>query len=427
MMQINTRNTLWLGVLTFIMNPSVAKVLENRIVKPTIHTVQFEGLDEEEPYPVLRMGTDDKLYLKFDEFSGEIADYQYTVVHCDYNWEPSRLMQNQYLDGMFFDYITNNNTSFNTQVRYMHYEAEFPNFNFSPRVPGNYVLKVYENGDENSVVLTRRFFVTQLKAHVQATVRRATLAKFMYTHQEVDFAVDISQLNSFNPRSDFKVLLRQNNRWDNAIFDLEPQFVTDDKLQYNLERGNLFKGYSEFRFFETRNVRFGGQNIFKTYIDSNNVVNAVLYADESREFLAYSSRFDANGTFIIRSDQTQDDAVESDYVWVHFYLKAKSERLNDVYVFGGLSNWQLQPRCKMTYDAKNERYHARLLLKQGYYNYAYVESTPKGPDMEAFEGTHYQTENDYEIFVYQWSMDLQCHLLVGYRRINTMAGEQLGE
>lgn len=416
--------SIFLVFVFFSYQGATGQVLVDGVYKDEIRSIQFQGLDQEEPYPIIRMGSEDQLTLKFDELTDEATDYQFTVIHCNYNWEPSGLLTNQYLDGMFNDYITDYNTSFNTFVNYFHYQAQFPNFNMKPILPGNYVLKVYADSDPENVILTRRFFVVSYAANISSTARRATLATYMYTHQEIDFEVDITGLNSFNPRSDFKVLIRQNNRWDNAKFDLEPLFIRENKLIYNYEKENVFEGGNEFRAFETRNIRFGGQNVYKQFQDSASVFNAILYAEKPRDEMPYASFRELNGHYVIQSQETRDDDTESDYVWVHFFLQSTYKYAEDVYVFGGLSNWKLDKRFKMKYDSRKRLYKAKVLLKQGYYNYGYAVEKGGEPELTQIEGSQFEAENDYEIFVYQWSMDLNCDLLVGYRKTNSYWGEQ---
>ena len=56
----------------------------------------------------------------------------------------------------------------------------------------------------------------------------------------------------------------------------------------------------------------------------------------------------------------------------------------------------------MQYDENKHAYTASIYLKQGYYNYAYA-FLPNGSnrgDLSLTEGSHWETENQYEIMVY---------------------------
>ena len=75
----------------------------------------------------------------------------------------------------------------------------------------------------------------------------------------------------------------------------------------------------------------------------------------------------------------------------------------------------------MRYNAENEKYEQSLLLKQGYYNYQYVVKSPyeKGIDESLIEGTHFETNNDYSIYVYYHSSLEDRDMLIGIKRIKS--------
>lgn len=67
----------------------------------------------------------------------------------------------------------------------------------------------------------------------------------------------------------------------------------------------------------------------------------------------------------------------------------------------------------MEYDQENKQYYKELLLKQGFYNYMYLVQGGS-TDPYYFEGSHYETENRYEIFVYNRPIGSRTDLLIGY-------------
>jgi hypothetical protein len=73
-----------------------------------------------------------------------------------------------------------------------------------------------------------------------------------------------------------------------------------------------------------------------------------------------------------------------------------------VYIFGGLSDWQLKPEFKMVYNPAVSAYVGKVRLKQGYYNYLYaaLPKTADHPDFEETEGDWFETKNLYTILVY---------------------------
>jgi hypothetical protein len=49
-----------------------------------------------------------------------------------------------------------------------------------------------------------------------------------------------------------------------------------------------------------------------------------------------------------------------------------------------------------------------------------VNNKQRWPDETAVEGSHFDTENDYHIFVYFRDIRTNCDRLVGYRKINSV-------
>ena len=54
----------------------------------------------------------------------------------------------------------------------------------------------------------------------------------------------------------------------------------------------------------------------------------------------------------------------------------------------------------MVYNKSLEAYEAKILLKQGFYNYKYVGKTISGWDLNLISGNYFQTENNYKVLVY---------------------------
>lgn len=89
--------------------------------------------------------------------------------------------------------------------------------------------------------------------------------------------------------------------------------------------------------------------------------------------------------------------------------------------FRGLSNWNANKSNEMTWNFETSRYELTLLLKQGYYNFIYVY-VPEGSataDHINLEGSFWETENNYQIFVYYKEMSGRYDRLIGYTQLNS--------
>ena len=394
------------------------KVLQygNYIYEPQIKTVLLYQQGTNTPTPVIKLNTTESLTLSFDELVPENDYYMYTLIHCDAYWHPSDLRPMEYLVGNTFDFIEDFKFSNNTYQKYVHYSMNFPSADMRPKYSGNYLLKIYRNYDENDVIITRRIFVLDARTTFDFDIHPATLAQYRFSKQEVDFKATIKEYQVFNPYQDLKVIISQNNRWDNVNFGMKPQFIVGNEYTYNYEEENLFDGTNEFRFFDSRSLRFLSQNVNNKYIDS--IYHLVLLPSERRVSKSYVQYIDFNGKRVIANKDGQNDgSFDGDYAWVYFSLEAPNElRTGDVYVFGELSDWQAKEEFRMTYNRSEGRYECKVLLKQGYYSYLFTTYNQENGQMETIEteGNFMNTENDYYIYVYCRNQSFGYDELIGF-------------
>lgn len=398
---------------------------EDFIYKKNIRTVQLQKDDWEFSAPVLKLGSAEKLLLKFDDLDVESKSYKFTIIHCDANWQPSdRLLQAEYINGFFDDNINDFQYSQNTIQRYVHYELLFPTENLKPTISGNYLLKVFLDNGDIDLVLTRRFMVVDERVNILTDVHNATALDDYNYKQEIDFTIQTSNYLITNPYQDLKVVLLQNDRWDNAITKLKPVFVKDRELVYDHDHDNIFPGGNEFRNFDIKSLRWNSEFVKYNSSDSLKKDHVYLFPGKKKNFLQYMSDRDINGKYKITRQESSPAAseTEAEYVNVHFTLAMKEPAEDgSIYVFGALTDWKYSNENKMYYNRILGQYEATLYLKQGYYNYAYVylKDGEKNGDESYVEGSHFETENDYVIYVYHKPISSNYDQLIGMKRFNS--------
>lgn len=391
---------------------------QDAVFKEEIKSVQAFREGFELSYPIYELGTDERLVFKFDDLSGETKNYSYTLIHCDADWNESFILQSEYLDGFFDNPVDDYAPSFNTTMTYINYLIPIPNDKVRPTRSGNYVLVVYAGDDKEDLVLTRRFQVLEPRVEVKGVVKRATYDPFKGDNQEVDFTIYHDNLDILNPHDEVKVVIMQNRRWDNAIRGLKPLFIRDKELVYDYDKENVFQGGNEFRYFDIRTRRYNGENVLATTFHRP-YYHVTLMPDEIRANQKYFDYKEMNGAFVVESQDPVDDYdTECDYFFVHFSLPLEAQLVGGtVNVFGELTGWNANKSNEMTWNYEQATYELTMLLKQGYYNYqyVYVPSGSKTADAAALEGSHYETENEYQIFVYFRGMSDRYDRLVGFQ------------
>jgi Type 9 secretion system plug protein 1st domain len=391
-------------------------VFEDRAYEPQIKTIQLYpayGSRENELLPAVIPLGQQSLRLEFDELDRPVERYYLRLYHCNRDWTKSDLADLEFLSEYNEFPIDDYEFSNDTQIPYIHYWIHIP----PVKLPGNFVAVVYRGSDKEDLVLSKRFMVFDNRISFTRNGNLIGPGRAAGLNQQLNFTVNYKNVEIPNPMQDVNVVIRQNMRWDNPIQDVKPSFAREDlhELEYRFfDPEKLFKGGNEFRFFDLRSINFPGQNV--AYIDkSANPVAAYIQKDRSRHGEAYSQYNDINGQFKI-DNLDYNDLSSANYVAVNFTLEG-DEVNGDVYVAGAFNYWNLDQNNRMTYDAASQSYHALILLKQGWYDYQYLVLSSPTLSPVYYEGSHFETENMYEIFVYYKPFQMRTDLLIGYIRL----------
>ena len=403
----------------------------NSVYEPTIKTVQLypKGNTVQTMLdPAVReMGETQPLILEFDDLKNN-ADYYFVYfVHCNANWKPSDLRPGMYLNVYNEFEIENFEFSSESKINYVHYTFQFPSF----KQTGNYLAIVYRDRKKEDIILSRRFSIYRNVVSVGGTVGISLEVSKRLKNQRVEVTLNYNGLRSMNPSKDFTVVVRQNQRPDQTKTALEYTFIDENAKTIRYQNPGLendFPGGNEFRAFDISTVNFTGHNVAKIGFEDNRAV-AELLPDKPRRS-AFFQMLDINGNYYTRDLENntapanpsfsvgQSGKLTAEYVRVRFSLQyPKSNR--DIYILGAFNQWQKDENARLKFDAVTGMYHTTQLLKQGWYNYTYIVDS-RNPQL--IEGSFFETENLYEIFVYFRPMGARGDKLVGYRKIDYNSG-----
>ena len=378
---------------------SAASQVQKEITPPYhIKTVTFVQ-NNQNAVPIFELGS--SFQFQFDDLFGNEANYYYEIVHCDYNWVPSNIPKNEYLQGFDNQRIQNYTNSFNTLQIYSHYNLSIPNqFTQQLRVSGNYILKILN--DDKEVVFSRKFMLYENLATVPLQIKRARNVSVIEYKHNLDFSIKSSTITFQNPLKNINVSLIQNGNFNSEIKNIKPQYTIGNDLIYKYDTETQFWAGNEFLYFENKDIRVASNNIAR--VDSStDIYNCFLYTNNARSNFPYTRFEDINGNFVVKNTNATNNAIEADYAWVYFSLSAPTYRLNKgIYINGMFNNYSLSPEYKMDYNQEKGIYEKAILIKQGFTNFNYVIADSKGTiDYEnAIDGNFYQTEDEYNILVY---------------------------
>ncbi|GJM60184.1 MULTISPECIES: type IX secretion system plug protein domain-containing protein [Persicobacter] len=367
--------------------------------------------------PVIPIGSGIQLVLEFDDINEDYEEYRAKIIHCNYDWKPSNLVNMDYLDQYNEFNVTEYEFSENTRVEYVKYQFPIPRL----KETGNYLVAVYRDADPEDLIITSRFVVYRNVAAINSEVRRSDLVMNRDINQQINFGINYGSYTVSNAFTDIKVVLRQNQRWDNAIFNLEPTNVRNDlgQIEYNFFNGeNNFIAGNEFRYTDLRSVSYTGRNVARIRRETD-MNYAMLNVDQNRMGQPYVSFEDQNGQFFLENVGLEQGLSGADYVQATFRLEAENIASGDIYLIGAFSNWELQPKLKMKKNPNSGLYECTTLLKQGFYNYQYV-ILGGGLQWWELEGSFWDTENDYDIIVYYRGPTDRADQVIGYKTFNSL-------
>lgn len=380
-----------------------AQRMRTAIFHPDIKTLQIGIQNEKYLLPIIELNNSDVLQVKFDEMSHKAHSYGYRVIHCNADWTPSNLTTNEYLQGYTTGNITDFSLSQNTTFLYTHYRFNLPNEDMTFKISGNYVVQIYEDNQTDKPIAQACFSIVEPKVGITATVRGNTDTELNNRLQQLDFDI---QLNGYSIRdisTELKVIIRQNNRIDNMVSNIQPTYISGSKLSFVNNKSLIFEGGNEFHRFDISSVYAASQGIKNIeYVQPHYEV--FLTENQFQTGKSYMHDFDVNGKYVINYQEAIDDSnYEADYMWVHFSLPAKQPFFDGQLYLGGEFNFNLyNDVSRLKYDNDTERYYQTVLLKQGGYNYQYrfLAKGSQSATVERVDGSYWQTTNEYSIYVY---------------------------
>jgi hypothetical protein len=389
-----------------------------------IHSAKLYRYGDQASFPVITLNGSDILELHFDDLEGDVKNYYYGFQLCNADWSPSELRTFEYTKGFQSVRLSNYRTSSLASIRYTHYQAQVPDRNCYPTRSGNYLLKVFLNGDTTQLAFEKRFVVVENKTGVAAQLQQPFNASVFRTHQKLQISISTdNKINVMSPQ-DLKVVILQNNSWQTSLRLDRPTIFRGNYYEYSDEAYTALPAGKEWRWIDLRSLRLMSDRMERIN-NRRDTTEVYVKPDASRNGLVYIYQRDLNGSYSIESMESVNPFWQADYGKVHFTYAppgGKAFEGRDVHVYGELTDYATGDRGRMEFNAEKGIYEKDLLLKQGYYNYTYV-TLPVGksgyPDFSATEGNYWATENSYIVLVYYRSFGARADELVGYAAVNS--------
>ena len=380
-------------------------------------------------YPILRLNSTDQMELHFDDLDGDVKNYYYSFVLCNEDWTPAEVTEFDYIKGFSQVRLDTYTSSSVALTRYTHFQATLPDPNCIPIHSGNYLLKVFLDGDTSKLAFTRRFLVVDAKTPIQAQIMQPQNFELGRTFQHLQFRVNATGVNPPNPLDQIKIDVLQNYRWDNVLRGLKPTFAINNDLQFNNPDDCNFEGGSEWRWIDLQSFRYQSERI-QSVVYGKTATDILAKPDGDRSGAGYYYYKDYNGNYLLQTTEQYNPLWQTDYATVHFsFVPAGGAAFTDkdVYLLGKFNGGALNDSSRMVFNPDKGRYERSFFMKMGYYSYSYVtvdkSDAAMKPSFAFTEGNHVETENNYMILVYYRALGARADELVGITRLNSITAK----
>lgn len=416
-------------VLTTIVSHTLSGQGINEEVRDTaIHTAMLFPYGNQLGFPVIKLNATDQLELHFDDLNAGYKNYFYTYQLCNADWTPGLVTYFDYLKGFTNNRINTFRIASIAQRKYTHYQAYLPERTCMPTRSGNYILKVFADSDTTKLVFSKKFIIIDEKVTAAAQMLQPLGANVFNTHQRIIVRLNAQSLPLTNAHQQLKLVVLQNQRWDNASKNVLPTFIRGKDIEYNTENDFVYQAGREWRWADLRSFRFLTDRVAKgEMLKGDNTI--LMKPDGNRSGLRYAFFRDINGMYTIENIDNVNPYWQGDYAKVSFsYAPPNNQPFEgkDLYIIGKMTNYELNNKTKLTFNREKGLYETMLTLKQGFYNYQYMllntnDVTKKG-DLSTTEGNYWETENTYQVLIYYRPFGARVDELVGFATVNSLNG-----
>ncbi|MEL6561740.1 MAG: type IX secretion system plug protein domain-containing protein [Bacteroidota bacterium] len=368
--------------------------------------------------PVADLRSNEQLILEFDLFEDNSDYINLRLIHCDANWNKSKIPDLQYLDEFNQFLVTDYQFSENTAINYVHYKMVIP----KPKISGNYIIAAHRGNNKDDLLFTRRFLITERLVSIESSVQMPRQVQQRNTGQELVLKVIYENINSPNPQQELFATVRQNYRWDNAKVNLKANnnLINSNTLEFQTFDNELtFPGGNEFRLIDLRSKSIPGMNVANVRQQDNDVIaNSRIYQPFIGDVYTRPVNEDMNGNFFHSIVDLGADPLEVDYVYTTFNIDLNQKYADPIYLVGRFNSWDHDSKSLLVYNETRKLYQTSFFLKQGVYEFT-VESVKGDVIGHPLDKSFRLTENMYDVIVYQKVIGNNYDRIVGYYRFTS--------
>ena len=410
------RNSIFNFFLIFLIAVSV-----NYANGTEIKSLRVYSSNDQIEFPVIDHSDKSKssITIDFDVQSEFMPNFNIVFKFCDADWNPydNPFLSNQMYNTetiLWFDELPQNVRG----ARY-HYNGSFPNNNVTFPFSGNWRFYIVDSQNRDLIYGSGKFFVVYPEIKLNVQVAKEGLQGEMNDLASSGRTIAI-KTNFVLPDSLYSSNVTRVEIITNRKFNY-PMII--DRNSYTADRFYEWNGSNKFTFI-ARNVRPGNEYRIADIRDVGKYNKPPVFAhfgEIETSNLFTKGRRDFNGASYLMDYRNSD----ADYLRVIFRIRPPEQIKSSIFLVGSFNNWKVSPEYEMYDD--NGMMNISVQLKRGVYEYQYVtgqivNGVVENIDWEILEGNFYETENEYNIFLYYASVEKGGYdKIIGYKKIKTGA------
>lgn len=406
---------------------SAADTVEQLIFDPSFHTLKVEVDGNFMSPAVITLDSGQQICISFDDTDPGRKYLRYSLTHCNADWQPSRVLESEYLSSFNEAEISDYAFSAGVFRNYVNYRICIPNGEMTPLLSGNYLLKVYEEDEPDNVLLQARFSVAEQLVNLSGNVTSLTDMGYNDKLQQLNFILNTGNYRINDPYNELIIKVKQNGL-DVSPANLRPLRISGNTLIFEHNRDLIFPAGNEFRRFETVRTDYEGMHVASCKYELDGYT-ATLMEDSERASRPYIYDRTQFGRFKVDEYSSSDPDLGADYVNTVFTLDFPQVTNGEIILDGEFVRSLPLEQRKLHYDPATGKYSTELMLKQGSYNYRYaaipsVESNALSPLPTSIvpsliEGDKYETQNEFVIKVFHRAPGARYDRLIGTATLYT--------
>ncbi len=404
-------------ILPFILIPMIALASSD----PEVKSLRVYSAVDQLEFPVIDFSDQSKksITIEFDVQSSYMPYYNIIFKFCDSDWNP---YDNPFLSNRMYSTETNlwfDELPVTVRGARYHYSGTFPNNNVTFPFSGKWKFFIVDSQNKNKIYGSGKFFVVYPDVKLNIKVTRESLQGDLDEIAASGRTLMI-RTNVELPDSLFSANLKKVEIVVNRKFSYP---IVIDRVNLNQERFYEWDAGSKFSFV-ARNIRPGNEYRTTDLRDEGKYNAPPVYAHFGGIELSNlytKGRRDFNGASLLPDFRNP----HSDYLNVTFRMRPPDQIKSSIFLVGSFCGWNVLPEYEMFDD--NGLMNLTIELKRGVHEYQYVtgqiiNGKVENIDWEILEGNFYETENEYNVFLYYSSVEKGGYdKIIGYKKIKSGA------